>query len=133
MTFEEMERGLTGMQDNMTVQGVMMHRFENNLDRLEAVVAQNSEAIARNSEAIHHLANGQVSLNSAVNSLLGFVQRLADGQTSMQAAITALSDRVDRLAEGQASMQSAMHSLFERMDRFIRGLESDGHKKRGKA
>jgi len=30
-------------------------------------------------------------------------------------------------------MQSAMHSLFERMDRFIRGLESDGHKKRGKA
>ncbi len=98
MTFEEMEHGLKGLQDNMTVQGVMMHRLENNLDRLEgnldrleAVVAQNSEAIARNTEAIHHLA------------------------------------------DGQASMQSAMHSLFEQIDRFIRGLGSDGHKRKGKA
>jgi len=91
MTLEEMERGLKGLEDNATVQGAMMHRLENNLDRLEAIVAQNSEAIARNTEAIHHLANGQ------------------------------------------ASTQSAMHLLFERMDRFIRGLESDGHKKRGKA
>lgn len=30
-------------------------------------------------------------------------------------------------------MQSAMHSLFEHMDRFIRGLGSDGRRKRGKS
>jgi hypothetical protein len=29
-------------------------------------------------------------------------------------------------------MQAAMHSLFEQIDRFIRGLGSDGHKKKGK-
>jgi hypothetical protein len=35
VTSEEMERGQKGLQDNMTVQGVMMNRLENNLDRLE--------------------------------------------------------------------------------------------------
>jgi hypothetical protein len=91
MTFEEMERGLSGVQDNLTAQGAIMHRLENNLDRLEAIVAQNTDAVRRNAEAIQHLANGQ------------------------------------------ALMQSSVHALFERLDRFIRGLESDGHKKKGKA
>ncbi len=98
MTFEEMERGLKGLQDNMTVQGVMMHRLESNLDRLEsnlegleAVVAENSAAIARNTEAIA------------------------------------------KLADGMMVMQAAMKSLFDHIERFIRGLETDGHKRRGKA
>ncbi len=111
MTFEEVEQGLKVLQDNMTVQGVMMYRLENNLDRLEAVVAQNSQAI-------HHLANGQAAMHSAMNSLFEHLDHL--------------TERIDRLADGQASMQSAMHSLFEQIDRFLRGLESDGHKKKGK-
>ncbi len=45
MTFEEMERGLKVLQDNLTVQGAMMYRLENNLDRLEGLVTQNSQSI----------------------------------------------------------------------------------------
>lgn len=118
MTFEEMERGLKVLQDNMTVQGAMMHRLENNLDRLETLVVENGEAIARIVEVINHLADGQASLLSAMHSLVEHVDKVAG--------------RVDSLADGQASLQSAMHSLFDRMDRFIRGLESDGHKRRRK-
>ena len=51
-----MERGLVGLQENMTVQGVMMHRLGNGLDELRAIVAENSTAIAQNTEAIGQLA-----------------------------------------------------------------------------
>jgi hypothetical protein len=46
MTFEEFDRGPKVLQDNMTVQGKMMDRLEINLNRLEIVVGENSEAIA---------------------------------------------------------------------------------------
>jgi uncharacterized coiled-coil protein SlyX len=112
MTFEEVERGLKGLQDNMTVQGVMMNRLENNLDRLEAVVAENSAAIARNTEV---------------------VARLADGMIAIQGATKALTEVVEGHGQQLQVMQAAMTALFERMDRFIRGLETDGHKGRGEA
>ncbi len=100
MTFEEMEHGLKGVQDNMTAQGVMMYRVENNMDRVEADVAHLASATA-----IGHLA-GATTANSKV--------------------ITRLEEIVARLTNDLNVMQAAMKALFERMDRFIRGLESDG-------
>ncbi len=117
MTLEEMERGLKGLEDNITVQGTMMYRLENNMDRLEhnmerlennlegltSAVALNTEAIARNTEAIGRIMEVVVRHDGAIA----------------------------KLTDGMSLMQAAMEKLFERMDRFIRGLESDGHK-RGK-
>jgi ABC-type transporter Mla subunit MlaD len=117
MTFEEMEHGLKGLQDNMTVQGVMMNRVGNNLDRLEAVVAENSAAIARNTEVVAKLADGMIAIQGATKALTevveGHEQQLQTRDQQLQI------------------MQAAMTALFERMDRFIRGLETDGHKGRG--
>jgi hypothetical protein len=45
MTFEEFDRGLKVLQDNMTIQGKMMDRLETNLDRLEIVVGENSRQL----------------------------------------------------------------------------------------
>ena len=36
----------------------MMHRLENNLDRLEGIVSENGEAITRNTEAVAKLVDG---------------------------------------------------------------------------
>jgi hypothetical protein len=79
MTLEEMERGLKGLQDNMTVQGVMMNRLENNLDRLEAVVAENSAAIARNTELIARLADGMMVMQAAMQRLFDHMDRFIHG------------------------------------------------------
>ncbi len=75
MTLEEMERGFQVMQDNMTVQGVMMHRLENNLDRLEAVVAENSAAIAK-------LGHGMTVMQSAMQRLFDHMDRFIRGLES---------------------------------------------------
>jgi hypothetical protein len=82
MTMEELERGLKVLQDNMTVQGVMMHRIENNLDRLESDLSRVESLAARNSEAI---------------------EKLTDGMTIMQAAMKSLFDHMDRFIRGLES------------------------------
>ena len=89
MTLEEMERGFKVLQDNMTVQGVIMHRIENNLDRLESnlgrlevMVGQNSEAIARNTEAIARLADGMAVMQAAMKSLFDHMDRFIRGLES---------------------------------------------------
>ncbi len=105
MTFEQMEHGLKGLQDNMAVQGAMMHRVENNLDRLEADLSRVEALVARNSESIDALT------------------KVAENQEKRLAAD----------GEGLRVMQAAMQAFFQRMDAFIRGLESDGHKGKGKA
>jgi hypothetical protein len=79
MTYEEVERGLKVLQDNMTVQGVMKNRLENNLDRLEVVVAENSAAIARNTEAIAKLADGMMVMQAAMKSLFEHIDRFIRG------------------------------------------------------
>jgi chromosome segregation ATPase len=114
MTFEEMELGLMGLQDNMTVQGVLMHRLEIRLEDLTSVVVHNSEAIAK-------LAEGIIAMQAAIKSS-------AENLISIQAAIRTLTERIDALTDRMDVMQTSMHNLFEHMDRFIRGLESDGHK-----
>ncbi len=110
MTFEEMEKSLAGIEnslkglrDNQEVQGAMLWRMENNLDRLEAAVEQ--------------LAHGMTLLQAVMKGLTETVEGLTE---------TVAEDR-----EQMRVMQAAMTALFERMDRFIRGLESDGHKTGG--
>ncbi len=88
MTFEETERALNQVKDNLIVQGELLNR----LDR------------------------------AMIDSRPDFDER-------SKALLTIAEKHEQRLD----LMQSAMHSLFERMDRFIRGLESDGHRKKGKA
>ena len=117
MTFEEMEKSLAGIEDslkglrdNQEVQGVMLWRMENNLDRLEAAVEQ--------------LAHGMTLLQSAMKGLIGTVEGLTE-----TVEVHEKQHAEDR--EQMRVMQAAMTALFERMDRFIRGLESDGHKTGG--
>ena len=45
-------------------------------------------------------------------------------------AIARNTEAIGKLADGMTLMQGAMVRLFEHMDRFIRGLESDGHRRR---
>ncbi len=63
----------------MTVQGVMMNRLENNLDRLEAVVAENSAAIARNTESIAKLGDGIIIMQAAMQRLFDHMDRFIRG------------------------------------------------------
>lgn len=69
MTFEEMEKSLKELGDNQLVQGYRLARTESNLDRLEAMVERNSQAI----------------------------EKLADGFILLQAAMKGLAERVDGL------------------------------------
>lgn len=75
MTIEDMERGMKVLQDNMTVQGVIMYRLENNMDRLESNLAR----------------------------LEGTVEALANSQALMQAAMHSLFERMDRFIRGLQS------------------------------
>jgi hypothetical protein len=107
------------LQDSITVQGVMMNQRENNLDRLEAVVAENSAAIARNTQTVGELTQVVGGLTQAVSGLTEIVEGHEQQPQSHDQQLQI--------------MQVAMTALFERMDRFIRGLETDGHKGRGEA
>ena len=125
----------------MTAQDVMKHRLGTNLDRLEAVIAQNSAAIARNADAIAKPTDGMMVMQAATKALTevveGYEGRLQghDEQSQiMQAAMTNVFDCLHLVAEHDRhlqTMEAAMTALFERMDRFIRGLETDGQKSRG--
>ncbi len=82
MTFEEMEKSLLPLHDHQVAEGVMLHRVENNLDRLEAMVEKNTQAIEKLAEiAESHESRLQV----------------------MQAAMTALFERMDRFIRGLES------------------------------
>jgi hypothetical protein len=101
------------LQDSITVQGVMMKR-ENNLDRLEAVVAENSAAIARNTQTV------------------GELTQVVGGLTQAVAGLTEIAEGHERQLQGHdQQLQIMQAAMTERMDRFIRGLETDGHKSRG--
>lgn len=65
------------LRDNQVVQGRLLHRVETNLDRLEGVVEQNSQAIARNTEAIGKLADGFILLQSALKGMVEAVEGLS--------------------------------------------------------
>ncbi|HEV2381326.1 MAG TPA: hypothetical protein VG206_16215 [Terriglobia bacterium] len=71
MTFEEMDKSIGELRDNQMVQGYRLARTESNLDRLEAMVEQNAQAIEK-------LADGFILLQSAMK---GLAERL-DGLTA---------------------------------------------------
>jgi hypothetical protein len=72
MTFEEMEKSVKELQDNQVVQGYRLGRTEGNLDRLEAMVE-------RNAQAIDKLADGFILLQTAVRGLTETVERFIRG------------------------------------------------------
>ncbi|MGH9359742.1 MAG: hypothetical protein ACRD1O_11310 [Terriglobia bacterium] len=79
MTFAEIEVSLKRMADHQIVQGQM-------LNRVEQAVERNTEAITRNSEAIGHLAES--------------LTHQADGLQVMQAAMQKLFEHMDRFIHG---------------------------------
>ncbi len=96
MTFEEIEQSLAGidkslkgLRDNQEVQGAMLWRTENNLDRLEA--------------ALEHLADGQASLLAATKNLSEVVASHESQSVEMRAAMHALFERMDRFIRGLES------------------------------
>jgi uncharacterized coiled-coil protein SlyX len=82
MTFEEMERGLKGLEDSATVQGAMMHRLENNLDRLETDLSRLERVVAHNGEAIGKLAGQMLVMQSALERLFERLDRFIRGLES---------------------------------------------------
>lgn len=95
MTQAEIEVSLKRLTDHQIVWGELLNRLEQVVARNSEAIAQNTEAIARNTEAI------------ARNS-----------------------EAIVRLTDGLQVMQAAMQHLFEHMDRFIQGLEGNGHRPR---
>ena len=96
MTLDEMERviaqlvaGQQRLDDNMTVQGVMMHRLENNFDRLEGIVEK--------------LAVSVETLTVTVDTLAVKVDALADGYRILLGALKGLTETVDRFVRGQST------------------------------
>jgi hypothetical protein len=86
MTFEEMEQSVKELRDNQIVQGHRLARTETNLDRLVAIVEQNTQAIARNTQGI--------ARNSEA------IGKVADAMLSIQAAVLGLTETVDRFIRG---------------------------------
>lgn len=99
MAVSEFDEKIQRLADFQAAQGVF-------LDRLEKVVAENSDAIKHNS---------------------GTITRNSELITRNSEAIRHLSNAVQSMHDNMQVMQDAMHALFERMDRFIRGLEGNGH------
>ena len=69
---DEIEVSLKKLTENQVVQGEM-------LNRLEQVVARNSEAIAHNTEAIGHLADGMQGMQAAMGKLFDHMERFIRG------------------------------------------------------
>lgn len=108
MTNAEMEASLKRLTDSQIVQGELLNRVEQVVALNSESIARNTEAIARNTEAIAHNA-------SAIGHLAGAMQSMHDSMQTMH--------------DNLQVMQTAMHKLFEQIDRFIRGLENDGHRR----
>jgi hypothetical protein len=71
-TFEEMEKSLIALRDNQVVQGQI-------LNRVEQAVERNTEAIARNTEAIAKIADGFILLQAAMKGMAEAVERFVKG------------------------------------------------------
>jgi hypothetical protein len=72
MTFDDMEKSVNELRDNQIVQGYRLGRTESNLDRLEAMVERNAQAI----------------------------EKLTDGLSLLHAAMKGLAETVDRFIRG---------------------------------
>ena len=68
-----MEKSVNELRDNQIVQGYRLGRTESNLDRLEAIVERNAQAI----------------------------EKLTDGYSVLHAALKGLAETVDRFLQGQ--------------------------------
>lgn len=75
MTVEEIEGSLKRLADVQIVQSEF-------LNRLERVVAQNSEAIARHTEVVGKLADGMQVMQSAMERLFEHMDRFIRGLES---------------------------------------------------
>lgn len=72
MTLGEIEIALKKVTDDQIVQDEL-------LNRLEQVVERNTEAIAQNSAAIGHLADGMVLMQPAMDRLFDYRDRFIRG------------------------------------------------------
>jgi len=115
MTFEEMEKSLTGLTAQMKiienaqiVHGALEHRID---QRIEALT-EAAEATNRASQANHR------ALDKLLEVVAIHEERLANVESESAT-----------LREGLTRMETAMSALFEQMDRFIRGLKPNGQGK----
>jgi len=72
-----MGQSMKEWRDNQVVQGEILHRVESRLDRLELVVEQNSQAMARNTEAIGKVLGGMALLQSAMKGMVQTAEGLS--------------------------------------------------------
>jgi hypothetical protein len=71
-TFEEMEKSLIALRDSQVVQGQI-------LNRVEQAVERNTEAIGRNTEAIAKIADGFILLQAAMKGMAETMERFVRG------------------------------------------------------
>jgi len=98
----EHEERFKRIEDNLVVQGEILNRIDQRLDRMAARVEGHDQQLTL-------LQSAGTSLNSAVRNLSSTVENL--------------SSTVEAQGQQLTLMQSAMTSLFQRMDAFIQGLE----------
>ena len=77
MTFDEIELSMKELRDNQVVQGQLLHRVEMNLDRLEENINRTEGLVEQNSKAIGRLADGFVLLQSAMKGMVQSVEGLS--------------------------------------------------------
>jgi len=91
----EHEQRFKRIEDNLVVQGEILNRIDQRLERMAARVESHDQ---------------QLSL-------------MQSAMTSLSSAVGNLSSTVEAQGQQLTLMQSAMTSLFQRMDAFIQGLE----------
>ncbi len=79
MTFEEMEKSLIFLRDHQVVQGQILNRVEQAVERNTEAIARNTEAIARITEAIARIAYGFILLQAAMRGLAETVDHFLRG------------------------------------------------------
>jgi len=79
MTFEEMEKSLIALRDNQVVQGQILNRVEQAVERNTEAIARITEAVARNTQAITKIADGFILLQAAMKGMAETVERFVKG------------------------------------------------------